>query len=282
MSKLILSFAVLAMVSSAFASPGLPDQDAAGEGEQTTISANSFSVTSRNHLKVGVSRPDFSELKYQREFYQTPGAFFNLLMSREYGFSDIFSAGFGMQLAYYKKTGRQLKKPSDGEAPDAFRSTGLESSLTLFPYQFFLSGHYSPMGKGSWLSFDVWGGYEELYFHELRMSGTVSVESAALRGARYSELQMADNSSTAQRVINTGWHNGIVLGCSVNFLLNPFDRKSASALRKLMGLEDFYISPFYEVVTDLGSRVYLAGKKSSVVSFARRSAGVAFSFRTST
>lgn len=228
-------------------------------------------------VKIAVGKPSFSsDLKYYEEFYGSTKPFFSLFLSRDYFRSEALSLGWGVQFGYYKASGNQMQTPKVSE-PDTLDKAEGKTSLTLIPYQLLLTAGYRPMGKHSWLSLEAWLGYEELYFQEVRSEGGTT-GSGSIKGTSSKK----DDTSSQKRAINSGWHNGVVVGASANFLLNSLDEKNSRSLKRGVGFGGIYLSPFYEMVLDMGSRVYIAGKESSKVTFARQTFGLAFTFTTST
>lgn len=228
-------------------------------------------------VKIAVGKPTFSsDLKYYEEFYGSTKPFFSLFLSRDYYRTDSLSLGWGAQFGYYKADGSQMQTPKVSE-PDTLEKADGKTSLTLIPYQLLLTASYRPMGKHSWLSIDTWLGYEELYFQEVRNEGSTTSSSSI--GDTSSKKK---DTTSQKRAINSGWHSGVVIGASFNFLLNSLDEKNTRSLKRGVGFGGIYMSPFFETVLDMGSRVYIAGKESSKVTFARQTFGLAFTFTTST
>ena len=227
-------------------------------------------------LKFGVANITFPEVKYFEAFYEPAKSFligtdFNLLSSY------FLTLGVGAELEYFSTTGQQ-KKLAGVSLDD--ENTKLESTpgalkLTLLPYKFNVTASLRPFGPNSIISFDVWGGYQELYFEELR-----TYDNNSLNVASRSKQSIPD-STNAKQYVNKGWNTFLGLGASINLLLNPLDEKSTRSLERTMGFKYIYLSPFYEQTQKLDQTAFIAQQKSSQISFAHENIGLAFTFLSS-
>ena len=239
------------------------------------------SKSSQYILKLGVGRPVFSpELQYYEEFYGSPGLSFTMFFNQGYELFSGLSVGLGTQFSFYRVEGSQMQKP-EVSAPDSFIKSDGKSSLTLLPYQLLLTASYTPWSE-AWFSVDLWGGYEELYFQEIRMTATQDGTSELPANSQQlaTAQQPSKKTNNKQRFINSGWNHGIAIGVAVNFRLNGLEQRSGQTLKQATSLGEIHLSPYYETILNLAGKVIIAGKESSVVTFARQTYGLTFSFRT--
>lgn len=214
-------------------------------------------------IDISISRPDFSEAEFYEELYGsnslTPsvGLTYNFLNTSHLNF------GLGLKLSYYRDDGFV----SQGDA-DNFRVGDQGTDFVFVPYQFFARLQISPF-RGRYVVFDLWAGYEELYFEELRNEVNVAVSTDT-------------NSLTAESAdlyLNSGWHMGYTVGAGVSILLNALDEESVNAAYRDLGVRYIYVMPFFEMVFRLGGdKTWISRRDNTSVDLGRTSFGLAFVF----
>lgn len=236
-------------------------------------------------IQLGAAKPSFSsDLKYYKEFYGTPKFMGELGIEYRFFNTDYLSVGVGGRFSHYSADGHQKKKPSVDQ-PEVGDLTNAEGklSLTLVPYQINLNAEIRPFGNKSWISLSTWLGYEELFWQEVRMEESETVDSNdenAFRGKTFAfaEDSTEDKEEESKRITNTGWNHGMVFGASINFLLNPLDDRSVKSMKESTGLGRIFLSPYFQVTSKMSGKLLLARKDSSQVSFSRQTFGIALTF----
>lgn len=259
-----------------------------GQDSETEPESNASNKASRrNHynLRVAVSQASFPDIRYFDAFYGSSPVQFGISSDWQYYSSPYLNLGVGGQFSYLNVGGKQKVNPNVSDPdPSELEDASGKLSLTLLPYQFVLSASVKPFGDGSFVAIDFWLGYEELYFQEVRVqSNTGSSENSngILRRANAdSPSTKSSETSSNKSIINTGWNNGLVLGASINFLINKLEEKSVGSMRRSIGFGAIYVSPFIEIVSKLGGNLLIAQQKSNNISFAHQNIGIAFTFKT--
>ncbi|NRA43659.1 MAG: hypothetical protein HRU09_01755 [Oligoflexales bacterium] len=288
----VASLSIIAYSSYASGVTRLNQSDAKVNGEFSedelvnSEESNSRQVGKKNHynLRIGASRVSFPDVKYFEAFYGSTPTQFSISSDWQYYVSDYVNLGVGGQFSYLNIGGKQKINP-DVSDPDPSELQNAEGklSLTVLPYQLLLTASAKPFGSGSFLSIDFWLGYEELFYQEVRLqNSTTSAESTSTPSLNASDTpsKKTSQSSGGKSIVNTGWNNGVVAGVSLNFLINKLGEKSLGSMKRSMGLGAIYISPYFEMVSKIGSKLLIAQQKSNDISFAHQNIGLAFTFKT--
>ena len=236
-------------------------------------------VKFKNKSKLGFGVPSFDHLKLFDIFFKSNGYSFIFSQERYLLSTEYISFGIGGKIEYYSNKGQQQKIVADVDIEN-LESSHLEEApgnviLTLVPYSFSVTTSIHPFGHNSWVTFDLWAGYQELYFQEVR-SYSSSSQSLILKQA--TEIKAKPSRSSSINFINKGWNSNSIIGISVNFLLNPFDYRSVRAMYKTIGISHIYLSPFYEQSQKFSDKLYLAQKDSNNISFNGKKFGLSFTF----
>lgn len=260
-----------------------------GEGEETALPAEELQSSPYTvggfSTRIGMESSydknnyfsDDEVAKYYKKLYSNTNSFYFLQFEQKVFHHPFFSLGVGGKLSFYQDSGKQVEAKSGGTEPEdlTFPNSGGGLSLTLIPYQVQLLFQFSPLGESSFFNIDVWGGYEELYFQEVRtQAGGSDASSAALLAA----AAFNQESTSSKSLISTGWNAGFSYGIALNLRLTALDEKSVRSMSKTLGFRSVYLSPFLEKVQSAGNRVHIAGKKASEVKFFRTSMGIGLTF----
>lgn len=220
-------------------------------------------------LRLGVAKPTFTKIDYYSDHYGSTGVEPSFSVTRVWG-GRMFALGWGLKFSYYSENGyaTELTNPTvqDKSAP---------TSLTLVPYQINLVAQMAPFG-GPWMFIDLWAGLEDLYYQEVRNvdsdAGTSTLPSATPTGSSQGVT------ASPGVPVNSGWNSQAVVGVALNFLLNRFGEQSVLSLRRTIGFDKVYISPFAQVAVNSPLSTTIFGQKTSKAEFSRTSFGVGFTF----
>lgn len=218
-------------------------------------------------FQLGISKPTFTDVEDYEDTYGTTNIFPSLSMTYKFLNFSVFSLGLGLKFSYYMANGRTLREVGGSTVPDKESST----TLKLVPYEIYAMGKISPF-RQRYVVLDVWVGYEELYYEEVRL----------LQKAQTTTTTTSSSSTPKPKNrINSGWNKGINYGVSINFLMNPLDDQAAKALRSTTSLSFIYLGPYAEWSNKIGGgRLFISNQQSSAVDFSRVSYGVLFMFET--
>ncbi len=216
-------------------------------------------------VSLSVARPSFQNLNYYSDFYGSPNFFPSLNVTYKLFHLPYSNIGFGGKFSYYTANGRPLRKNSSG---DFFADDTSSLTLKILPYEVYAMASIRPF-KSRYVTLDVWAGYEELFYEEVRLQN-VSTTTAKSNSTNVQ----------SQNEVNDGWNKSLTYGLSLNFLINQFDYQSAKALEKGMGLGYIFIGPFVEFSKTIGGRLFISQQTPSVVEFSRTTYGLLFMFET--
>ena len=262
----------------------------ATEKKTQTLRRNGF-----YKINLGYQYYSFSELKYFSELYSDNPTALSFQAGR-YFFTSPLTIGAGMSLGLLNQSGKAVIR---GGKEDFIPITDFDHeeqlSLTVVPVQFLVLLQYAPT-KSRNFTIDLYFGYEDLYFQEIRKDPAEAV-AATITNDETNNQNNTDNQNNPQppqvttpntdssdeekepNQMNVGWNSHYVIGGSINWLLNPIDHKSTRSSKITTTFGNFYLSPFFEVVVKSGMKKALtSGEEVSVVSFARSSFGVGFTF----
>lgn len=219
-------------------------------------------------VRVGISKPTFkeSELKYYKQLYGNPKGFPQI--SVDWFPLDWYATlGLNLRFGYYTADGHASTVPKGQTAPNGSQvaqDPNGETTLTLIPLGIGFSAEFTPFDK-KWIVLDTWIGYESLYFQEVRTSSEAATSSPT------TNTPTATADAKDEALVNKGKRDEMVIGASVNILLNALDEQSALSSRGTLGIESVYMSPYFQIVNTL---------KEKGASFSRTEIGLGFTFET--
>jgi len=208
-------------------------------------------------IRLGILKTNFTdEKKFYQKLYGEPsknisfGVDFNIL--RKY-----VAAGIGLKIGYFIDQGKAGKTSvSNPTVDDITVDENGKLELTLIPLQLTGTVQFSPFPV-KYLTVDGWAGAEFLRFQEVRL---------------VSQSTEQEGESSTAPITNKGTRTSMVTGVALNILLNGLDQASVYSMRSTMGLGAIYLSPFVEVVSELGS--------GTGVNFDRTNIGISFTFES--
>ncbi|MBI2602930.1 MAG: hypothetical protein HYW48_07735 [Deltaproteobacteria bacterium] len=212
-------------------------------------------------LQLSVGKPTFTKMQYYDELFGSTEYLPTFGFAYKFLGIPMAQIGAGFKMSVYSANGNQALKK--GTSPVTIEKATGQSRLTVLPYQIFLIGQVSPFYK-RYIVFDVWAGYEELYFEDVRLPAAGEVES-----------------SDRRKVVTSGWDRSMTYGVSANFLLNPLEERAVQNLYNSMGFRFIYFGPFIEFVSSLGEgKGFLNQQQTTPVDFSRQTFGITFMFET--
>ena len=219
--------------------------------------------TASSFYNFSINYPlNFKKTKYYHELYE------RILPFPSIGYNHLFlgkeiALGIGFNIAFYSRSGYTAKEGQVGKHENTI-SRGLQkTNLSLLPYQVLLLLHISPFKDR--VVFDIWAGYQELYWEESR---TIP------------DLSSSSTTQEVQSYVNTGWNGHIVVGASLRFLIDFMSKRISSSLERTMKIGNIYLAPFYERSFELNTNELWGKRKISKTKFTYQKAGLAFIFET--
>ena len=217
--------------------------------------------TTRIHLSL--SRIEMGSLKFYKELYGAYSVLPMIGVDRVFISAGPITFGWGMKLGYYSDRGNTAKKVNvDNPQASEIKKEAGGSVLTLIPIQLLLNVQLSPFAREH-VTFDFWGGFEDLIFEEFR---TLDDEGSA--------------SESNKTPLNSGGHNNLVFGLGISASLNSIFGEPSRAV-KFLGITNQFISFFAEFAAKPEGEKRLPGNtEASKPDFSRNSVGVSFVFAT--
>lgn len=185
--------------------------------------------------------------------------------------SPYFNIGTGCKLGMYSAEGNvAASRPAND---DPVSKGEQKTDFSMSPYQFFVRAQLSPF-SARYVVLDLWAGYEELYFEEVRNDSlTNSTQTNSSNKA----------SPTSQKLyLNSGWSKSVVYGIGLNFLLNFFEETAVNSANRSFGIRYIYVTPYMEIVTSIkGGKNFISQKQSEEkIDFSRTNFGLSFVFES--
>ena len=253
------------------------DGDAPGTRWTQSAASNSFLQWDPGgyELNLGVGKPTFNNLKEYNELYGQTTYYPSFAVTYKLGRLPYTIFGAGIKLSFYSANGHAVRESGGQFTVDPSGPT----SLTLFPYQIYLSAQVLPFNN-RYVVFNFSLGYEELYYEEVRLQ-SISTATSTQTTTTPTTTPKANTAQPAQDLVNSGWNKSLSFSIAVDFLLNQFDEKSPKSLAAVTGLGFIYVAPFVEFTTSLGGgRLFLSQQNASSVNFSRTTYGILFMFET--
>jgi hypothetical protein len=213
-------------------------------------------------IRVLGARPkEFNDdLKHYDKLYDGKKPWYPMLAVDWFVIDWYATLGLSFKSGLYSVNGHtanNIEKPIEQITDDeVVKNENGPTTLTMIPTSIALTGQLAPF-DGRFFSIDVWIGYEHLIFQEARR---VKASSAILLAAE------ADGT-----LVNSGTHNSLIFGASMNFLLNSMDEQSVSSLTPIFGIGYIYLSPFVELAKST---------QSTGVKLGRSTYGIGFTFES--
>lgn len=260
----------------------------AGEGLITPRPPTDTRIFGRYRIRIAAARPHFDELEFYDDLYGDEKAY-PQFQADWFAWDWYATLGLSFRFAYYSAEGHAAKanKPKDqvvesdfdGAEPPAKPDEAGPTTLTLVPLQLLGAAQFTPFDR-KWIVVDAYAGLEYLYWQEVRTkaqsstpspttgtgTGTGGTGSSPAAAMLLAETEGDDDDGYT----NTGFKTASVFGVGLNILLNGLDERSVASMRGSMGLGYVYLSPFIEVVRQLGDGA----------SFSRSVVGVGFTFES--
>ena len=220
--------------------------------------ANSIFTDSFSTYELGLSYPlSFKAIKYFKDLYKnfsiSPSFSYRYLLGNKH-----IAFGIGAQIAFYSDIGYTAQTGQRGKAEGSLELSSQRTKLSLLPYQFVFVLHLSPVEDT--VVFDIWSGYQELYWEEVR------------------SVEQAEDSIS---YLNKGWNSHIVLGASIGIRINDLDQESSLSLSNSMNIENIFFTPFYEMDVPLKQKKLIGNRIVSNLDFKHTRVGFKIVFETS-
>ena len=215
----------------------------------------------RYRLGLGFLRPAKTSGKevYEKFYGPMPGqASFAV---EYYPFGSKIAAGVRGAVGYLSDSGYASKTPM---AQGYERDMNSRLSLSVTPVQIGLAAQATPFAK-KWVVLSGWFGWEKCYYQEARrLKDSTSSTSLA-------STDTESTSTSTKSYLNSGSTSGINYGAAVNISMSPISEGTANLMRDTMGLNEIYVSPFFEATKMTSTAAF---------DFSRTAIGVAFIFES--
>ncbi|MCX6124280.1 MAG: hypothetical protein NTV34_05955 [Proteobacteria bacterium] len=245
-----------------------PAESTASHGD-SELDTNTYQLRGRRlfgrqRVQLAINRPTYTESKLLREKLYGPAKEYGSVTGDWFPLDWWVNPGVAFRIGGSSVTGVAAKgTPTDKEVEEGTFGVDENSKTTLLfiPMMVAAKVEMTPF-QAKWFVVDAWLGYEYGWWQETRGTATASAIS----------WQLDTGTATQDPVLTTkGNKRALVLGGSMNFLLNWLDERTVRSMVDTIGLSHVYISPFFESVRSLGS---------GGLSFSRNSIGLGFTFES--